>query len=274
VEQNFATDRPERRPFFRSKTETLDERNEGKMEGWIKLHRKIANWQWASSPNHMTLFMQLLLRANHKSTKWRAETIEPGQVLTGRKQLMEWTGLSEMQVRKCLDDLERTSEIIRKRSAKYSVITIANWKTYQSDNRETSVQQPANNQQTTTSNNDNNANNEKNNIFKASPLSFLFNHMPQVQNWLNEGNHDTHQILIQKYPENILQAEIVNMYEWATRNSMRAENWMYKRLNNIDIKPSNRPQKSFSRKTNGVTATPDNPTGNPYKAELFEKYGN
>jgi uncharacterized phage protein (TIGR02220 family) len=137
------------------------------MEGWIKLHRKIANWQWASSPNHMTLFMQLLLRANHKKSKWRKEDIAPGQVLTGRKQLMDWTGLSEMQVRKCLDDLESTSEIIRKRSAKYSIITIANWNTYQSDNRETSVQQPANNQQTTTSNNVNNINNEKNNIINC-----------------------------------------------------------------------------------------------------------
>ncbi|MGK3946819.1 hypothetical protein ABK046_51700, partial [Streptomyces caeruleatus] len=68
------------------------------MEGWVKLHRKIALWQWASSPNHMSLFMQLLLRANHKATKWRKETIEPGQLLTGRKQLMDWTGLSEMQI--------------------------------------------------------------------------------------------------------------------------------------------------------------------------------
>ena len=135
------------------------------MDGWIKLHRKIAMWQWASSPNHMTIFMQLLLRANHKPTKWRKEIIAPGQILTGRKQLMEWTGLTEMQVRKCLNDLESTSEIIRKRSAKYSIISISNWKTYQSDNREISVEQPANNQQTTTSKNANNAKNEKNIIY-------------------------------------------------------------------------------------------------------------
>jgi uncharacterized phage protein (TIGR02220 family) len=141
------------------------------MEGWIKLHRKIAQWQWASSPNHMSLFMQLLLRANHKPSKWRKETIGSGQLLTGRKQLMDWTGLSEMQIRKCLDDLESTSEIIRKRTAKYSIITIANWKTYQSDNREITVQYPLNNQQTTTSNNVNNNNNEKNNIINCEAFT-------------------------------------------------------------------------------------------------------
>ena len=35
--------------------------------------------------------------------------------------------------------------------------------------------------------------------------------------------------------------------------------------------PPNRPQKSFKSKTNGVVATPQNPTGNPYIQEALEK---
>lgn len=240
------------------------------MEGWIKLHRKIANWQWASSPNHMTMFMQLLLRANHKPTKWRKESIEPGQILTGRKQLMDWTGLSEMQVRRCLDDLESTSEIIRKRTAKYSIITIANWKTYQTDNRETSVQQPANNQQITTSNNVNNNNNEKNIIIKASPLSFLFEKYPDVQEWLNNGSHDTHALLISKFSHHILAEEVPKLFIWAHKKQVRAESWMHTKLLNIETKAYGSKQAQKSK----TAVTPDNPTGDPYLAELNERRRN
>lgn len=218
------------------------------MEGWIKLHRKIAQWQWASSPNHMTLFMQLLLRANHKPSKWRTETIEAGQILTGRKQLMDWTGLSEKQVRKCLDDLESTKEIVRKRSAKYSIISIANWKTYQSEGREKTVQGPAEGQQTATSKNDNNINNEKNIIIKPSPLSFLFDQMPAVQDWLNNGSHDTHALLVTKFSHHVLAEEIPKMFAWASKKDVRAENWMYPKLLNVDTQAytANSAKKSFS----------------------------
>jgi hypothetical protein len=261
------------------------------MEGWIKLHRKIADWQWASSPNHMSLFMQLLLRANHKQTKWRFETISPGQLLTGRKQLMDWTGLTERQVRKCLDDLETTKEIVRKRATKYSIITIANWETYQSDDRQTSNKRPANVQQTSTSNNVNNNNNEINNnlllapeknlpekdsqeILKTtSPLSALFTHMPEVQAWLDQGFHDTHKLLLGKYSKQTLEIEVLDMYVWASRNDVKAESWMYKRLlsKNLSSKGSNKAQKSFSRKGHGVESSPENPTGDPYLQQALDE---
>lgn len=241
------------------------------MEGWIKLHRKIANWQWASSPNHMTLFMQLLLRSNHKATKWRKETIEPGQILTGRKQLMDWTGLSEMQVRRCLNDLESTAEIIRKRSAKYSIITIANWKTYQADNREITAQQPANNQQVTTSKNDNNINNEISiNSNKPSPLSFLFSSSPDIQEWLNAGIHETHLMLLNKFSHHELVDLVEKAFAWAVPRGIKAETWLYTFVSNKKTTAygSNSTKASFKKKSHGVTPTPDNPTGDPYQAQL------
>lgn len=244
------------------------------MEGWIKLHRKIATWQWASSPNHMTLFMQLLLRANHKQSKWRLEVIEPGQVLTGRKQLMDWTGLTERQVRKCLDDLESTKEIVRKRSAKYSIITIANWKTYQSDDRKTSAQCPTNVQQTSTSNNDNNINNENNIIIKASPLSFLFNHRPDIQDWLNKGNHDTHLVIIGKEKSHHELVELIEKaYAWALPKNQRSEAWLLTFITNKKTSGfgANHAQASFKRKGAGINPTPENPTGDPYLQEAMDK---
>lgn len=140
------------------------------MEGWIKLHREIANWRWATSPNHLILFLQILIRANFKPTHWRKELIQPGQLLTGRKQLSSWTGLSEMQIRTALRDLQSTQELTIKTTKNYSIITILNWDKYQGDteqdnhqnNQQITNKQPTDNQQITTSKNANNAKNVKN----------------------------------------------------------------------------------------------------------------
>lgn len=103
--------------------------------GWVKVHRKLLSWQWISSPNHVAVFLNILLHANYKESKWRSETIRPGQLLTGRKQLMDWTGLSEKQIRKCLEDLEKSKEIGRRRTNQFSIITILKWDEYQGDDK-------------------------------------------------------------------------------------------------------------------------------------------
>jgi biotin operon repressor len=132
------------------------------MEGWIKLHRKFNDWQWAKSPNHVALFVCLLTRANHKETKWRTEVIKPGQLLTGRKQLSDWTGLSERQIRTVLKDLKISGEIDQQTTRHYSIITIPKWNTYQLSDQQTTSRRPADDQLTTTSKNANNEKNEEN----------------------------------------------------------------------------------------------------------------
>ena len=119
------------------------------------------NWQWWSSINHRVLFIELLMRANHKKTMWRKEKIEAGQLLTGRIQLSEWTGLSQQKIRTALKDLEDSHEITIKKTNKYSIITITNWLTYQVDNQQITNKQPSNNHQITTSKNVKNKKNEK-----------------------------------------------------------------------------------------------------------------
>jgi hypothetical protein len=136
------------------------------MSGWVKIHRQLLNWGWSDSPKHMALFLQLLLRANHKQTKWRKETIDAGQLLTGRKQLSTWSGLSERGVRTVLCDLETTSEVTIKKSNKYSIITICNWSKYQGrdqqNDQQTTSKRPASDQQVTTSKNVKKEKKEKN----------------------------------------------------------------------------------------------------------------
>lgn len=137
------------------------------MDGWIKLHRKLLDWEWIDDHNTTRLFLFLLLTANHKETKWRGEVIKEGQVLTGRNQLSQKTGISPQSIRTSLERLKSTSEVTIKSTSQFSIITLNKWKDYQdkSTNESTSnltSVQPASNQQVTTSNNVKNDKNVKN----------------------------------------------------------------------------------------------------------------
>lgn len=138
------------------------------MEGWVKTHRKMADWQWAASPNHVALFWHLLIRANYKETKWRNETLSAGQLMTGRKQLSNWTGLSERQVRTVLKDLKNSGEIDQRTTRHYSIITITNWHMYQGEDQQATSRRPASDQLATTSKKYNKYNKYNNNISCAS----------------------------------------------------------------------------------------------------------
>ena len=99
--------------------------------GWIRLHRKMRNWEWYRDCNTFKLFVHLLLSANHCQQKWQGLLIERGQLVTGRKALSEQTGLSVREVRTSLDKLKTTNELTIKTTSKFSVITISNYDTYQ-----------------------------------------------------------------------------------------------------------------------------------------------
>ena len=138
------------------------------MEGFIFLHRKLIEWEWYNDINTKVLFIHLLLRANHKDGKWRGQTIQKGQLITGRKALSQETGLSEQAVRTSLNKLKSTNEITIKTTNLNSLISINNWLDYQTINQQpnqrTTKKQPTNNQRTTTNNNEENDKNEKNEI--------------------------------------------------------------------------------------------------------------
>ena len=126
------------------------------MNGWIKLHRKLIEWEWYKDSNTLHLFIHLLLTANHEPQKWRGITIERGQVLTGRKELSFATGISEQSLRTSINRLKSTSEITINPTNKYSVITICNYDSYQSEKSQANQQpnqqpnqQLTNNQPTT-----------------------------------------------------------------------------------------------------------------------------
>jgi len=77
--------------------------------GWIKLHRKIVEWEWFQDSDTFRLFLYLILKANHREKQWKGITISRGQLVTGRKMLSRELGISEQTVRTCLKRLKSTS---------------------------------------------------------------------------------------------------------------------------------------------------------------------
>jgi hypothetical protein len=190
------------------------------LEGWIKLYRSLLNWEWIGSPNHLVVFIHMLLRANFKGTSWRGEDINPGQLLTGRMQLSQWTGLSEMKIRTVLKDFRASQEITIKTTKNYSIITILKWDTYQGDIQEITNKQPTGNQQITgqqphPKNVKNGRRKEgKKNILEHSPLSILFPPEDEIHAWLLTGTLAAQKELLEKYSHHVLAEEIKRAYCW------------------------------------------------------------
>ena len=140
--------------------------------GFIKLQRKILDWEWYNDIPTKTLFIHLLLKCNFKDKKWRGYDIEKGQILTGRKILSDETGLSEQQIKTALKKLQATNEITIKSTNKFSIITLVKYSFYQdkkidsnqlnnqAEEQQSTNNQPTINQQATTTKNEKNVKNE------------------------------------------------------------------------------------------------------------------
>ena len=115
---------------------------------FIKLNRKILDWEWYKDANTFKLFIHLLLTANVKDKKWQGITIKRGEVVTSLKSLSQQTGLSVQNVRTALNNLILTKCLTNKSHSKFRIISINNYNLYQSANK-VSNNQLTNNQQTT-----------------------------------------------------------------------------------------------------------------------------
>lgn len=100
--------------------------------GWIKLHRIFTDWEWYHDSRMVHLFLHLIISANNRDGEWRGLAVKKGQLITGRKEICNKTGMSEQSIRTCLSRLKSTNEITIKSTNKYSIITITKYEQYQS----------------------------------------------------------------------------------------------------------------------------------------------
>lgn len=120
------------------------------MSGWIKIHRKILDWEWSTKPLTFRLFIHLLLKANITDNYWRGSFIPAGSLIAGRAKLAQECGMTEREVRTALTHLKTTNEVTIKTTKEYSIISITNWKNYQASDQQNANERPTNDQPTTT----------------------------------------------------------------------------------------------------------------------------
>jgi len=143
-------------------------------QGYIKLHRKMTEWEWYDDIITKSVFLHCLLKANHTEKKWRGIVIKRGSFITSYSQLAKELKLSLQNVRTAINKLKSTGEITHETTSNYSIIIINNYEIYQDtntlDNSQATNEQQTTNKRLTTTNNDKNDNNDKNiNLYIYTP---------------------------------------------------------------------------------------------------------
>ena len=120
--------------------------------GWIKIHRKILDWEWWDDYATRNVFLYLLIMANHEDGYWKKIPVKRGQIIIGRDSLARKNGLEVQPTRRSLNNLQTSQQITIKTTNKYSLVTLLNYDSYQQTNqqvtRKPTNKQPANQPQT------------------------------------------------------------------------------------------------------------------------------
>jgi hypothetical protein len=113
--------------------------------GYIRLWRKSLKGGLIKNHNAWIFWTWCLLKANHKkdhkqTVGFQEVILQPGEFIFGRKKAAEETGLSERNIRTCVDFLRKCQNLTIKPTNKFSVISITNWETYQFTKQESDQQ--------------------------------------------------------------------------------------------------------------------------------------
>lgn len=102
-----------------------------KVGGYIKIDRKIMDWEWYKNINTKALFLHCLLKANWKDGKFEGKLIKRGSFITSIKKLSNELCLTEDEIRTAMKHLIFTGELTKQTTNKYTVITVSNYELYQ-----------------------------------------------------------------------------------------------------------------------------------------------
>lgn len=119
-------------------------------KGFMILPREIRRWSWYRNSKMVHMLVHLMLEAQYQDSSYMGIEIKRGQLVTGRKQLSVETGMSEREVRTCLERLQNDQLINIKSTNKFSVITIYNYDSWQfvtnTNDQQTTNRTPTNDQ--------------------------------------------------------------------------------------------------------------------------------
>ena len=119
---------------------------------YIKLYRKMTDWEWYDDTNCVRVFLHLLLKANWEDSTYKGHKIPRGSIVVGRKALSDQLGLSEQNIRTTIKKLVNSQSINQQVTSKFSILSVCQFDTYNptkdSTNQQVTADQPTTNQQT------------------------------------------------------------------------------------------------------------------------------
>jgi len=138
-------------------------------KGYVKLFRKLLEWEWYDDANTFRLFMHCLMKANYQDKVWHGIKVNRGSFLTSRDKLADELKLSVQNIRTAISHLESTGELTNKPTNKNRIVSVCNYESYQvkkdatnqQANQQLTINQPTTNQQLTTTNKEKNIKNDK-----------------------------------------------------------------------------------------------------------------
>jgi hypothetical protein len=212
--------------------------------GFLKLHRKIVDWEWYSDIKVKSLYIDLLLHANIEDKKWQGKVIKKGQQITSIEHLSIRNGMSKQEVRTALDKLVKSGNINKQTTNKYTLITIDKYDIFnplqqgeqQTTNNQLTNEQQTNNKPSTTTKELKEFKNDKNNNNKhatGSQMSYLKS--------LGATSKELENIDFYKASELIEKLSKLSPDEKADRNFLN-------RMENAKIKPYDPSEDIFARK--------------------------
>jgi len=101
------------------------------MEGWIKIHRSIEEWEWEGDPLMYYFWVRLLIRVNYEDTEWKGMIVPRGSMITSLSNLAHDMHLSVKQVRTYTERLTKRNQIVTQTTNKWTKITICKYEDYQ-----------------------------------------------------------------------------------------------------------------------------------------------
>ena len=101
--------------------------------GYIKIYRKILQWEWWDDPIMLKTWMYILLTATHKEIRWMGAVIPRGCFVTTQRKLAIELGVSRRTVQKNLKRLVKSGNITTKVNHDNTIIIICNYDSYQSE---------------------------------------------------------------------------------------------------------------------------------------------
>ena len=102
------------------------------MNGYIKLHRKMLDWEWMDDAVTVQVYIYCLLRANYEVQQWHGILIQPGQFVTSLSNMASDLKLTKGQLRTALNHLKTTHSTTQSSTHHGTLITIEKWSEYQS----------------------------------------------------------------------------------------------------------------------------------------------